>query len=149
MVEVRLVTSATTGEANVSHPRPAKPVLVFDGDCNFCRHWIRRWQRVTGDRVEYVPFQDASIPQRFPELSLEKCATAVHLITVEGKVFQGAEAVFLAREYGPGRHFGIWAYRHVPGFAALSEFCYRIVARHRMFFSRITRLFFRAQCEVK
>jgi len=24
---------------------PPKPLLVFDGDCNFCTLWIRRWQQ--------------------------------------------------------------------------------------------------------
>ena len=121
---------------------PQRPVLIFDGDCNFCRRWVRRWYRTTGDHVEYLPYQDPAVAKRFPEVSPAACARAVHLITADGSVYHSAEAVFLSRAYGPGRHLGIWAYRRVPGFAALSEFCYRIVARHRMFFSRITRLLF-------
>ena len=38
---------------------PPKPLMVFDGDCNFCTLWIRRWQQMTGDAVDYLPSQDA------------------------------------------------------------------------------------------
>src|SRR5206468_1330334 len=34
----------------------------------------------------------------------------------------------------------IWAYRNIPGVARVTEASYRIVARHRMFFSFLTRL---------
>jgi predicted DCC family thiol-disulfide oxidoreductase YuxK len=35
--------------------------MVFDGDCNFCTLWIRRWQRATGDAVDYRAAQYPSI----------------------------------------------------------------------------------------
>jgi hypothetical protein len=31
---------------------PERPLLVWDGDCDFCRRWIERWRRIAGDRVE-------------------------------------------------------------------------------------------------
>jgi predicted DCC family thiol-disulfide oxidoreductase YuxK len=40
---------------------PAKPLRVFDGDCNFCTLWVRRWQQMTGDSVDYLPAQDPHI----------------------------------------------------------------------------------------
>ena len=30
-----------------------KPILVYDGDCSFCRLWIGRWRDLTADRVRY------------------------------------------------------------------------------------------------
>jgi hypothetical protein len=36
-------------------------VLVFDGDCGFCRFWAAPWRHRTGDRVAYEPFQNATI----------------------------------------------------------------------------------------
>ncbi len=32
---------------------PPKPLSLFDGDSGFCRQWVRRWHRITGDRVEH------------------------------------------------------------------------------------------------
>jgi len=45
-------------------------VLIFDGDCTFCRSWVARWQQATGDRVEYAPSQD--VAERFPEIPRER-----------------------------------------------------------------------------
>ena len=47
---------------------PPKPLMVFDGDCNFCTLWIRRWQQMTGDSVDYLPAQDPRIAAQFPEI---------------------------------------------------------------------------------
>lgn len=130
-----------TVHSSVASP-PPRPVLIFDGDCNFCRRWVGRWHRLTGDRVEYVPYQNASVVARFPELSPDRMSKAVHLVTEHGAIYHSAEAALRAAAYGPGPHRIWWCYRHVPGFALLSEFAYRIVANHRMFFSRLTRLHF-------
>ena len=35
--------------------------MIFDGNCRFCRVWIERWRAVTGDKVEYLPFQDPAV----------------------------------------------------------------------------------------
>ena len=31
---------------------PRRPLIVFDGDCGFCRYWLARWRRVVGDRFD-------------------------------------------------------------------------------------------------
>ena len=30
---------------------PEKPLLVYDGDCSFCRLWVERWKATTGNQV--------------------------------------------------------------------------------------------------
>jgi predicted DCC family thiol-disulfide oxidoreductase YuxK len=35
----------------------ATPLLIFDGDCGFCRIWVEYWKRLTGDLVAYGPYQ--------------------------------------------------------------------------------------------
>ncbi len=118
-----------------------KPLMVFDGDCHFCKRFIRRWQRTTGPAVDYAPLQEASAD--FPEIPRESFEREVKLITPEGRVFGGAAAVF--RSLNLGEHPGglvrlaFWMYGRVPGFALVTEACYRFVARHRTFFSAITR----------
>ena len=115
--------------------------MVWDGDCNFCRRWIERWKQATDDRVDYLPFQDASIAARFPEIPCEQYEQAVQLIETDGNVYSAAEAVFRSLTYA--RHAG-WMYalyRGLPGFAPLTEWFYGIVARRRSFFSMLTRLF--------
>ena len=133
-----------TGVANMATP-PAKPVLIFDGDCNFCRRWISHWQQTTGDLLEYIPFQDPSVTLRFPELPREQCAQAVQLIDTDGHVYSAAHAVFRALAHE--KRWPLWLYQHVHGFAPVSEFFYRVVAAHRTSFSFLTRLFLGEQIE--
>lgn len=120
---------------------PPKPLLIFDGDCNFCRRWISRWQQITGERVDYLPFQDPRVAERFPELPREKFEKAVQFIETEGWVYSGAEAVFRALAYSRWRRWPLWIYRNVSGAAFLTERAYRYVAEHRTYFSALTKFF--------
>ncbi len=114
-----------------------KPLLIYDGDCGFCRRWIARWQSLTGDRVEYAPFQE--IASEFPEIPREEFEASVQLIEPNGKASSGAEAVFRTLAYAPGKRWMLWMYEKIPGASPISEWSYRLVARHRTFFSKATR----------
>jgi predicted DCC family thiol-disulfide oxidoreductase YuxK len=46
---------------------PEKPLLIYDGDCGFCRRWIQRWRAITGERVEFAPYQ--TVGSLYPEIS--------------------------------------------------------------------------------
>ncbi|MDR3675695.1 MAG: lipase maturation factor family protein [Acidobacteriota bacterium] len=115
-----------------------KPVLVFDGDCSFCRLWIDRWRQLTDDRIQYAPFQE--VAGQFPEILRETFALAVQLILPDGKVFSAAHAVFHTLALVPGLAWMLWLYQHLPGFAFITEFFYRFVARHRNPLYRLTRI---------
>jgi predicted DCC family thiol-disulfide oxidoreductase YuxK len=116
-----------------------KPILVYDGDCSFCRLWIGRWRDLTADRICYAPFQE--VAQQFPDIPRENFARAVHLILPDGKVFTAAHAVFRSLALVPRFAWMLWLYEHVPGVAVVTEFFYRFVARQRNPLYRLTRLF--------
>src|SRR5580700_7210866 len=105
--------------------------MIFDGDCNFCRRWISRWQQATGDGVEYIPFQDSTVASRFPELAREKCEQAVQFIDTDGHIYSAAEAVFRTQAVAPCQRWPLWCYQQMPGIAPITEALYRFVARHR------------------
>jgi predicted DCC family thiol-disulfide oxidoreductase YuxK len=114
-----------------------KPLMVYDGDCGFCRRSVVRWRKITGDAIAYAPSQE--VAGRYPQVPAEQFARSVVLIEPGGRISVGAEAVFRSLAAVPGRRgWGWWAYRRVPGFAAASESAYRFVAAHRMFMSRMT-----------
>jgi predicted DCC family thiol-disulfide oxidoreductase YuxK len=113
--------------------------MIFDGDCRFCGVWIRRWQHITGDRLDYLPLQDSSIAVRFAEVPREHLETAVHLIEPDGTVYTGAEAAFRALAHNPHEQWLLDWYIHSPIFSRTSERAYRFVATHRTFFSAMTR----------
>ena len=127
-----------TRDLHVAAP-PSKPLLVFDGDCNFCRLWIRRWQQLTGDTVDYLPSQDPAVAAQFPEIPREQFNTAVVLIEVDGSVFSGAEAVFRTLAFNPKYYRLLTVYEKSPAFANLTGGAYRLVATNRTLFSLLTR----------
>jgi len=121
---------------------PAKPLLVFDGDCGFCRTWVARWRRKVGSRVDYEPFQTAGA--RFPTIPRSRFRRALQLILPDGEVFEGAEAVFrtLALASSHPRHRRWLAvYQTVPGTRPAFEWGYRWVADHRPLLSRVSHFF--------
>jgi lipase maturation factor 1 len=117
---------------------PPKPLVVFDGDCGFCRFWIERWKSVTGDRLDYAPYQESA--SRFPEVDVGEFRRAVQLVLPSGEVFSGAEAVVRALAEVPGRGHWLAMYRRIPGFAGAIELAYRVIARHRPAATGVTRL---------
>jgi predicted DCC family thiol-disulfide oxidoreductase YuxK len=112
----------------VAHP-PERPLAIFDGDCGFCRAWIARWKEATGEAVDYATSQ--SVAERFPEIPREAFARAFQLVLPDGRSFEGAEAVYATLAQKPGAGRLAWAYAHVPGFGAISDLVYGIIARHR------------------
>ena len=115
------------------------PRLVYDGECGFCERWVARWRSQTQGRVIYEPYQGAR--DRLAGLTEDELRRAVHLIEPGGRVTRGAQAVFRAWSYAPGsRGFPLRAYRYFPGFAAVSEAVYRLVAGNRRGFSVLSGL---------
>ena len=112
--------------------------MIWDGECHFCRRWIERWREITAGEVEYAPYQE--IAERFSEIPREQFQRSVVYIDKTGQVFVAAEAVYRSLRCRPSKKWLWWGYQRIPGFAAISEFGYRLIARHRGFASAITRL---------
>ena len=119
----------------VSNP-PDRPLMIWDGDCGFCRLWIERWRVLNGASVDYATSQD--VADRFAEIPADEFKRAVVLIAPDGTVFTAAEAVY--RSFAYSKRWLAQSYDQVPGLAAISEFGYRIIARHRASASVLTRL---------
>ena len=117
---------------------PTKPLIIWDGECHFCRRWIERWREITRDAVDYATSRESA--ERFPEIPREQFERSVIFIESDGSVFLGAEAVFRSLRCRSSKKWLAWSYDHVPGFAAVSESLYRIIAFNRRFASAITRL---------
>lgn len=113
----------------------APALLLWDGDCGFCRRsvqWAER--RDSGHTFEAVPYQQAPSPPMTPELQ-DACARAVHVVTPEGPVLRAGRAC-------------LWVLQRT-GFPVLSrilalpplvwgvELGYWLVARNRRLASRM------------
>ncbi len=117
---------------------PRVPLLAYDGDCGFCAYWVRYWQRLTGERVRYAPYQD--IAAGHPDVPLEAFARSIQLFEPEGARYSGAEAAFRVLARAPGRGTSLWLYRRLPGFARLAEAGYTFISQHREAAYRWSRL---------
>ena len=111
-----------------------KPLLVFDGDCGFCMYWIAYWQQLTGDAVQYLPFQE--VEHEHPDISREEFQAAVQYFAPDGTHARGAKASFLTLSHAPGKGIWLWLYRKLPLFARIAEWAYTTISTHRNFFYR-------------
>ncbi len=121
----------------VANP-PTKPLLIWDGECHFCKLWIERWREITAGKVDYATYQE--VADRFPEIPRDEFRRAMAFIEPDGEAFLAAEAVYRSLGYRSSRKWLAWSYDHVPGFAAISETAYKFIARHRGLGSTCTRL---------
>ena len=121
----------------VTNP-PPKPLLIWDGECHFCRRWIERWREITRDAVDYETSQN--VADKFREIPREQFQRSVVLIEGDGAVFTGAEAVFRSLRCRSSKRWLAWTYYHVPCFAPISEGFYKFIAMNRRLASGITRL---------
>jgi predicted DCC family thiol-disulfide oxidoreductase YuxK len=113
-----------------------RPRLIYDGDCAFCGYWARYWHRLTGESVDYVPYQIAAA--QFPAIPLAEFQRAVQYVAPDGRVASAAEASFLTLRHAPGKGIWLFLYRRLPGFEPLSELAYAFIAAHRSAFYRIS-----------
>ena len=112
--------------------------LVYDGECGFCRYTVDYARAVTGDTVEYVAYQ--AVADQYPDLGTDDFARSIWFFT-DGASASGADAAFRTLSVGSRGHW-LWAYRHIPGFAWISERMYGWVSRHREICLRIARPMF-------
>ena len=110
---------------------PARPTLIYDGECGMCRALVARlavWDRE--HRIALVPFQDEAAVARFG-IGLPALAAAMHLILPDGRVAAGADAVPELLRVLPGAKRWLRLVFAVPGVPRLARRVYRWVAERR------------------
>ena len=78
-----------------------KSTLIYDGEYNLCIRCIGRLKHLTENRVEYLVSKE--VFDRFPKISSGDFERSIQWVDTEGKVFEGAEAVFRVLAYAPGK----------------------------------------------
>ncbi|MFT5170438.1 MAG: putative DCC family thiol-disulfide oxidoreductase YuxK [Candidatus Marinamargulisbacteria bacterium] len=117
-----------------------RPILVFDGDCGFCRHCISAAQQITRGRVDYRTAQDMG--DEVTGAAASDFDKSVVLVEPDKSLKFGANAVFDTLVYGPwGFQLFSWIYTKSSLFRSFSEGSYRKVASNRRFFSSIVKGF--------
>ncbi|MDX1389864.1 MAG: DUF393 domain-containing protein [Acidobacteriota bacterium] len=114
-------------------PSGDRHLVLWDGDCGFCRRSVEWVERHDPGRLECLPYQQA--PSTIvPDELRHELAETVHVITTDGSVLRGGRAwLFIMGEIGWRATAAILG---VPPFVWIVELGYRLVARNRTRLSR-------------
>ncbi|MCA9123761.1 MAG: DUF393 domain-containing protein [Planctomycetaceae bacterium] len=110
---------------------PNADVVIFDGNCNFCRGQVERlarWDR--GGRLAFVSLHDPLVAQRYPDLTHDQLMEQMYLVDQSGQRYGGAAAFrYLSRKLP--RLWLLAPLMHLPFTLPLWQWCYRQVAKRR------------------
>jgi predicted DCC family thiol-disulfide oxidoreductase YuxK len=125
---LRFMPSVTVNQSE----GPARPIVVYDGDCSFCRSQVERMKRFdpTG-RLEYLPRQTAGLEQRFPKLAHPDFNVGMRLIDSDASISVGADALYQIARRLNGVKYVAWLYR-VPIMTQICRFGYARIAARRL-----------------
>lgn len=118
-------------KTTISSDRSGEFVVVYDGQCAFCRKQVERIRcRDTQDIFEYLPRQAEGIEQRFPELIGGDFDSGMRLVHPDRSISVGADAVYeIARRVSGWKRLA-WLYR-VPVLNSICRVGYAWIARNR------------------
>jgi predicted DCC family thiol-disulfide oxidoreductase YuxK len=105
--------------------------VIFDGDCPLCRGSVEALRvRDLEGILDFVPGQEPGIEENYPGISRDAASAAIHLVSPDGEIWQGAGAVEELARILPGFRWlrGLFA---LPFARRLAGPVYRIVARNR------------------
>lgn len=108
-----------------------KDVVLYDGQCNFCRSQINILRRLDGwHRLEFVSLHDPQVATNYPNLTVEQLMEQMWITTPNGAQYGGAYAVrYLSRRLPI--LWPIAPLMHIPFSMPMWCFLYRQVAKYR------------------
>tara|TARA_B110000046_G_scaffold57595_2_gene64444 strand:- start:123661 stop:124143 length:483 start_codon:yes stop_codon:yes gene_type:complete len=121
-------------------PPIGKPLMVFDGNCGFCKYWVIRWKRLSGLGVNYKSYQE--VESDFEDIAEYHFKEAVRYIDLDGKIYTGPDAAYITYfNKDKVKFLHLW-YTNKSWFRNFSDYAYQFVADNRNTMSKITiRLF--------
>jgi len=119
--------------ATLPSPRdwPEADVVIYDGNCVFCRGQVARLARWDGGkRLAFVSLREPLVAERFPDLSHDQLMQQMYLITRSGQRYGGAAVLrYLTRRLP--RLWPLAPLLHLPFSLPVWQWCYRQVAKRR------------------
>jgi predicted DCC family thiol-disulfide oxidoreductase YuxK len=110
---------------------PGKYVVLYDGHCRFCAAQSQKLTAIARRAVvTTADFQESGILDKFPGISHEACMQAMHLVTPDGRVYRGFEAIVQAIATRPVLGLAAYVY-YLPGLRQLCDRLYAFVAANR------------------
>lgn len=110
---------------------PQADVLIYDGECSFCRSQVERFHRLDGaNRLAFVSLHDPSVRENYPDLSHEQLMEEMVLVDQSGNRHAGHHALqYLTWRLPKLRIFH--PLFHIPLTGSLWQAAYKWVAKRR------------------
>ena len=107
----------SSAHPRVSHP-PPKPLMIWDGDCHFCRRWIERWREITA-RTQSITNRFRNCGRKISgnsarRISRRRCNSSKQMV----ESFARAEAVYRSLGYSRRHRCFAWSLRSCSRFRA-------------------------------
>ncbi|MAP79974.1 MAG: thiol-disulfide oxidoreductase [Aequorivita sp.] len=124
-----------------AYPPSKKPMMIWDGDCGFCKYWIIRYKSKTEDRVSYKTYQEAA--GYFKDIPLKEFQKASRFIDLNGTVYSGPNSIYKTFTYYIQTPSPQWhnLYNASQLFRFISNSGYNFIAKNRSFMFKLTRSF--------
>ncbi len=119
-----------------NYPPQRKPILVYDGNCGFCKYWVIKWKKLTRDTISYEPYQKVAV--QFKDLSEEHFERAVRLILKNGRIISGPAVAYYTNQDKQIFSVLFQFYETNTWFRRFSDKCYNWIANHRRFMYRLS-----------
>jgi predicted DCC family thiol-disulfide oxidoreductase YuxK len=111
--------------------RPGSDIVLYDGNCVFCRQQVARlhWFDCQG-KLSFLSLHDAEVAERFPDLTHEQLMREMYVIEPNGRRHAGADSLrYLSRRLR--RLWWAMPFLHIPFAMPLWRWLYRRVAERR------------------
>jgi predicted DCC family thiol-disulfide oxidoreductase YuxK len=114
-------------------------VVLYDGQCGFCSHWVKFWAGTLGRRgFEIASLDEPWVTERL-KMPHEELVADIRLLTADGRLISGANVyLYVTRQIWWAWPF--YAIFSLPGFNRLIHIGYRWFARNRHHISHACRL---------
>ncbi len=117
--------------AGVKTENRDQDIVIYDGQCNFCRGQVENLRRLDGkNRFQFVSLHDPAVSSIVPDLSFEQLMEQMWIVTANGKRYGGADSMrYLSRRLPI-----LWPLMpilHLPGTRPLWRWAYRKIAKAR------------------
>lgn len=125
------MSHATETKNDLPLTQSASDVVLYDGQCNFCRRQIAHLRRFDGkDRLRFISLHDPSVAIDYPDLSYEMLMEQMWVVSRDGKRYGGADALrYLSRRLP--LLWPIAPVLHIPFTMPIWRWLYRQVAKQR------------------
>lgn len=117
--------------------RPDANLVIFDGNCRFCRGMVEKLARYDKrGRLAFISLHHPEVAQRFPDLKHDDLMQNMYVIDRQGSRHRGAASL----RYLSTRLPALWPLApllHIPGTLPLWQWLYGKFAKRRYRFGRI------------